>query len=493
MTGVIKRDKWGKVLEAKFEEIFNLQRKNISILERKYEKNLEKVRAGIDEYPNRDLTATRKGVKTQIWAPDGKLSNEDTIMHKSSCLDRKTFEGERFSELHFSHKPDKIVDKYAQILHDKSAVLRKALNEYQGFWWDSVTALETASYVGAEWPNPSEKWGADYPFDLSLFDFLVPGLDGLFLQEVINSKIRIDEKADGSIFQIYIGNRPMFRTGTLSRPETVKRIMELVYQRINDFRADCVHPQPTLCGLCGNVTEPVERVNAQFILPQDFCPWCVLVLDHHDDIPLLYDGIDDDLLKDSMLESFTRLVEITEFPYWKTPVLTRKLIVELGLRWRDRATAIEISHLLACIPKRSTLKRLFETPQHFFHAAGLEDLVPRGRGRGIRSISRCGHLCLSNGEREICEYLNENQIEHSKEPVYSDLVGGDLRFGSMRGDFLVQGIVVEFAGLDGDAGYDLKMATKVSLAGEHNLSVIVLKPSDLKNLSKTLPISLFAE
>jgi hypothetical protein len=142
------------------------------------------------------------------------------------------------------------------------------------------------------------------------------------------------------------------------------------------------------------------------------------------------------------------------------------------------------------MPKRSTMKKLFDSPQHFFHAAGLEALIPRGKGRGIRSISRCGHLCVSMGEREICEYLHENGVSHTKEPLYADLVPEGSEFGAMRGDFLVGDLVIEFAGLDGDEAYDAKISTKQSLAEKYGLKLIVVRPGDVKKLSDLLALPL---
>jgi hypothetical protein len=257
------------------------------------------------------------------------------------------------------------------------------------------------------------------------------------------------------------------------------------------FRNACEHPSPVECALCGDVIVPDLTKNTQYMLPENYCPWCVLVIDHHDETELIYLGIDIGLLRNLMIKSFTKLVELTEFPYWKTPVLTRDLMVELNLRKRDPLEAAEMAYLLACLPKRSKMKTLFETPQHFFHEAGLEALIPRGKGRGVRSISRCAHLCLSMGEREICEYLHQNSISHTKEPLYADLVGKGSEFGGMRGDFLAGDIVIEYAGLDGEEAYDAKMAIKQQLATEHGLKLVIIRPQDIKNLESLIPTSLW--
>jgi hypothetical protein len=271
----------------------------------------------------------------------------------------------------------------------------------------------------------------------------------------------------------------------------LKFLIDGIFDSINGYRDDCEHPSPVECGLCGDVLEPNLRQNTEYMLPESYCAWCVLVIDYHDETELLYDGIDEKFLRELMIRSFTRLVDLTGFPYWKTPVLTRDLMVEINLRERSSTEAREMAYLLACLPKRSKMKTLFETPQHFFHEAGLEQLIPKGKGRGVRSISRCGHLCLSMGEREICEYLHQHSIAHSKEPLYADLVGKATEFGAMRGDFLAGDIVIEFAGLEGEEAYDVKMNLKQQLANEYGLKLIIISPKDVKDLSNFLPLTLW--
>jgi hypothetical protein len=222
------------------------------------------------------------------------------------------------------------------------------------------------------------------------------------------------------------------------------------------------------------------------MLPEDICAWCFEVLDYHADNPIVDAGFSESELRELALVSFKELVEYVDFPYWRSPVLSKALLMELDLRDKDEGSSKELAIILASIPKRSNIKPLFETASHFFHYAGLEDLVPKGKGRGVRSISRCGHLCLSMGEREICEFLFSKKIPHAKEPLYCDHPNGSTAFGAMRGDFLVGDVVVEFAGLAGEESYDEKMASKERLALEHDISLIIVTQKDLLSLDTKL-------
>jgi hypothetical protein len=473
-----------------FQELFESQRKNVRDFQKRYEKNLIKQAANGDLFPNRDLQITRAGKKHQMWAPDGNLENKVHIQHSLICPDRDTRNHANGWEYRFRTSPVSLIHNYAEVIFEKSEVVRSALSIYKGFWRLRIQHLESAVYRGDFWPDSSERWGRRYPFELNTIEFLVPGLGQKLVNDFESQNFNVERVRE---FQL-IGfgpNKQMTETKPVDAYEILKFLIDGIFDSINGYRDDCEHPSPVECGLCGDVLEPNLRQNTEYMLPESYCAWCVLVIDYHDETELLYDGIDEKFLRELMIRSFTRLVDLTGFPYWKTPVLTRDLMVEINLRERSSTEAREMAYLLACLPKRSKMKTLFETPQHFFHEAGLEQLIPKGKGRGVRSISRCGHLCLSMGEREICEYLHQHSIAHSKEPLYADLVGKATEFGAMRGDFLAGDIVIEFAGLEGEEAYDVKMNLKQQLANEYGLKLIIISPKDVKDLSNFLPLTLW--
>jgi hypothetical protein len=53
-----------------------------------------------------------------------------------------------------------------------------------------------------------------------------------------------------------------------------------------------------------------------------------------------------------------------------------------------------------------------------------------------------------------------------------------------KGDFEVDGVIYEYAGMDGDVQYDKKMLVKLSYAERLGIKVVVLKPGDLEKLQE---------
>jgi hypothetical protein len=138
--------------------------------------------------------------------------------------------------------------------------------------------------------------------------------------------------------------------------------------------------------------------------------------------------------------------------------------------------------ILALIPSNSTIKELFGSWAHFLNQAGMLEISNRGKG-GYRSIATDGHLCLSLGERAICEYLYREKLEHSKEPLYPKhpkLNSNNL----LRADFLVGDVYVEFAGRMQNEEYAARMKNKQELAKAKKLKWIKLESSNLSDLEE---------
>ncbi len=471
-----------------FQSIFVKQRENIRAFQNLFEKRLQKEAANPNYFADRNLSVRRAGKKFEMWAPNPKDDNENNIEHTLDCPDRRTNIYGNGWEYKFNESPDELIHRYSRTIFDKSEVVRRAIAEYKGFWRCRVSNLEWASSRGDLFPGSTEKWSRKYPLELNTLEFLVPGLGVQLVEEYESKNIRADIVRELLVINIFSPNERVFESKPADKYDSMRAVVLTILDAVNLYRTECVHPMPVECALCGDILEPTLRQNADYMLPENFCSWCLLVIDYHDENEIVYEGFTDEELKVAMIESFTKLVELSTFPYWKSPVLSKDLMIELNLRERDPEEAKRLAYLFASLPKRTKLKALYETPQHFFHAAGLEDLVPRGKGRGIRSISRCGHLCLSMGEREICEYLHDNSVHHSKEPIYAELVSNGSEFGAMRGDFLVGDIVIEFAGLDGEDAYDAKMELKQTLANKHGLKLIVVRPKDVKNLGAIIPL-----
>jgi len=108
--------------------------------------------------------------------------------------------------------------------------------------------------------------------------------------------------------------------------------------------------------------------------------------------------------------------------------------------------------------------------------AGVLEDGTRRTGRGIQSLAKDGHVCLSLGEKTIDDFLYAHDIPHEREPRYPE--------GLYRGDFLVDGVFIEYFGLKGDPDYDAKTRLKQRICRKHGIKLISIYPSDLVSRKK---------
>lgn len=117
--------------------------------------------------------------------------------------------------------------------------------------------------------------------------------------------------------------------------------------------------------------------------------------------------------------------------------------------------------------------------------AGVLEDGTRQTSRGVHSIAKDGHVCLSLGEKTIDDFLFLSGISHDKEPRYPE--------GNYRGDFRVGNTFIEYFGLTGDAEYDAKTKKQISICRKHGITLIAVYPQDLvsqKRLESKLLTSL---
>jgi len=162
----------------------------------------------------------------------------------------------------------------------------------------------------------------------------------------------------------------------------------------------------------------------------------------------------------------------------------RKVMSELfrsGIDVEELTFAMKVSSLL---PWKDSVSQLFGSWAHLLEEAGLLTQSQRGRG-GHRSIASDGHLCLSMGERAICEFLTKNGISHEREPMYPfDEVFNPN--GSLRGDFLIGDLVIEFAGMMSNPDYAERMKSKEKFAKSRKIPWLKLETSSLTDLNEML-------
>lgn len=129
--------------------------------------------------------------------------------------------------------------------------------------------------------------------------------------------------------------------------------------------------------------------------------------------------------------------------------------------------------------RKPTPRRVKELFGSWFKALIDAELLEDGARRtslGTQCLARDGHMCFSLGEKTIDDLLHAMGIPHEREPAYPE--------GNFRGDFVVNGIFIEYFGLVGDAEYDAKSSKKKMLCKAHGITLISVFPKDLVSSRK---------
>lgn len=124
----------------------------------------------------------------------------------------------------------------------------------------------------------------------------------------------------------------------------------------------------------------------------------------------------------------------------------------------------------------------------WFEALAETGALPDGvlaTARGIRCVTRDGHVCHSLDEQRIDNWLMAHGLPHEREPRYPPHQTLNPT-GRRRADWRVQDSFVEYFGLIGDPSYEKKMSEKVLLARYCEIDLITIHPSDLESLDQRL-------
>lgn len=144
-----------------------------------------------------------------------------------------------------------------------------------------------------------------------------------------------------------------------------------------------------------------------------------------------------------------------------------------GLDFQER---LDVLQLLRRKPTVRRVKELFGSWLNALVEAEVLEDGTRRTSRGTQCIAKDGHVCLSLGEKTIDDFLYDRGIPHEKEPRYPG--------GNFRGDFSVNGVLIEYFGLQGNPEYDAKTKQKQRICKKHGIQLISLYPSDLVSLKK---------
>jgi hypothetical protein len=245
----------------------------------------------------------------------------------------------------------------------------------------------------------------------------------------------------------------------------------------------CVHYEETKCVLCGSVFFPQSQHEWVGLVPPIYCGIC---------LEMGMSASTDFFRKlgfnsEERMANFTTGIQIYSDYFGFIPSVSnqkRTVLSQLfvsGIDIEELNFAMKVSSLL---PWKDTVSDLFGSWAHLLESSGLLSARQRGRG-GHQSIASDGHHCLSLGERAICEFLTKNGIVHDKEPMYPhhEVLNPN---GLIRGDFLVNGMIIEFAGMMSNSEYAERMAAKQKLAKAFKIGWMKLEASSLNDLEAML-------
>jgi hypothetical protein len=267
--------------------------------------------------------------------------------------------------------------------------------------------------------------------------------------------------------------------------EEVGNVYPAVSAKIFDFFCEefyiCEHFDEKTCIICKSSFYPQSQEAWPYLLPPDFCDFCVKMTTHQQYPDFFEYNHSNSEIVANMIFGVRNFFQI--FGYIPTSGQNRAKTILKSLHSQNFEIDLPIIlKSLAILPPKELVQKYFKSWSHLLARAELLELTNRGKG-GYRSIASDGHLCLSLGERAICEFLFKLNIGHSKEPLYPkhpNLNPNNL----LRADFEIQGIFVEFAGMMGNSEYAARMKLKQELARIKKIPWIKLESAEDEDLAR---------
>ena len=244
---------------------------------------------------------------------------------------------------------------------------------------------------------------------------------------------------------------------------------------------ECEHFQMAECLVCKRSFYPQAQRIWPFLLPPNYCDFCLGMVIHHQVPDFFQYGFSESEIKANMIFGVQSFFEIFGF-IPKSGQNRAKTILKSLDNLNFDVDVLIVLKAIALLPTKELADEYFTSWPHLLAEANLLELTNRGKG-GYRSIATDGHLCLSLGERAICEFLSSNGIEHSKEPLYPKHQKMNPN-GLLRGDFLIGTIFVEFAGMMQNDEYAERMRNKQSLAKAKKIPWIKLETAEFEDLDR---------
>lgn len=236
--------------------------------------------------------------------------------------------------------------------------------------------------------------------------------------------------------------------------------------------SECLHFARQKCATCGEKFQPEDSQLVTGMMAPILCAVCVDVLQ-------VRFGGPRGLPEDEVLELGVAAARSSHDFLGFIPKTRTEIGSVLRNRYADGADFDELAALwksLSVLWASEPASFLGGWP-HLMNHLGLFVEERSGHG-GYRSFGECGHLCLSNAERSICDVLHKLGIHHDKEVPYPEHAELNPN-GRLRTDYVFDGRWVEFAGRMADEAYAERMEDKRRILGSHGIQLEIVLPRTL--------------
>ena len=357
--------------------------------------------------------------------------------------------------------------------YDRDA-LKSRFEAYRGLWWWGISSERIYGSKG-ESHDTEDYLSIAIPGISELVQDLAKSADFKRIEYEIDENFNRTSRVDNSSF-----TKSCRKMDPRERMREISNFFMALHLAENFV---CVHFEKSCCRLCGEDFYPQCGSEWAGLVPPEYCPICLELSLSRSNEFYRFLGYKEEQRKSNAVEGIKVFCEYFGF-IPRASIAKRRVISQLydsGIREEELDMALRVSSLL---PSNGSAKTMFGSWAHLLEAGNLLEQRQRGHG-GHQSIGSDGHLCLSMGERAICEYLTRKGLSHEKEPNYpfDDKLNPN---GLFRGDFRVGQVIVEFAGMMSDQKYAEKMDQKRRLADKFEIPWVKIESSDLENLDSML-------
>lgn len=270
-------------------------------------------------------------------------------------------------------------------------------------------------------------------------------------------------------------------------PRTAEWIASRLWRRQRKAPRDWPALSSMQCPICSDVFEPSFLDPSDVLAPLGPPRWCGPCCWSSWGVTNSYGTPDFPLTEEMAVSAIQNLSVVQGFapaPTWHLARLPRGLSEES----RDRVLLARMA-----MPRIGDLKMIQShwTWTDWLREAGLVGETVRTT-RGTMCRARDGHPCRSLLELAIDDYLDSAGIAHELEPEWPwhpTLNPSGRRKADWR---LLDGTLIEAAGMMDDDSYAAKMAQKVELASELGIRLVVITPTELPNLPDVLAAGVVA-